>query len=196
MLLDIFTFESMITCQVSNKVTEQRSSNYGVQKTKRKTASCKIYFFLIIKRNVMYLCTIKLHHANQSFHFKCPCPFISVLQGIDWQIDRDAMTAKQIMTIYRWLHFTIISLHGSTWAWLQHLYTYYPIPMAIHWCSSLDTEKDEQCLVAAAPIGTHGESASETRSDTQPWHAAILCSPSQTMHEQHGPPSLAQRLAA
>ena len=101
MLLDIFTFESMITCQVSNKVTEQRSSNYGVQKTKRKTASCKIYFFLIIKRNVMYLCTIKLHHANQSCHSKCPYPFISVLQGIEWQIDRDAMTAKQIMNIYR-----------------------------------------------------------------------------------------------
>ena len=105
MLLDIFTFESMITCQVSNKVTEQRSSNYGVQKTKRKTASCKIYFFLIIKRNVMYLCTIKLHHANQctiklhhanqSCHSKCPYPFISVLQGIEWQIDRDAMTEWQ-----------------------------------------------------------------------------------------------------
>jgi hypothetical protein len=138
----------------------------------------------------MYLCTINLHHANQSCHFKCPYPFISVLQG-GWQIDRDAMTARQIMDIYRWLHFTIIPLHGShglDCSTSTHIIRF-PWP-------SLDTEKDEQCLVAAAPVGSPGESASETRSDTQPWHAAILCTPSRTVHEQHGPPSLAQRLAA
>ena len=185
MLLDIFTFESMIT---------RREPLIIESKKRRKTASCK-YNFPHPKEECYVLMYNKTTPCQSIFPLQMSLPVHFCSPGdrlANWQRRNDWMTAKQIMNIYRvaaFQHHLSPRLHMGLAAAPLHILS--------------DSHGHSLMFISghrkgwAMPCGrTHGESASETRSDTQPWHAAILCTPSQTMHEQHGPPSLAQRLAA